>query len=140
MLAESRQKPKVVVDTNVFVSALNFRGKPREVLDLIRKGEIELYISPFILGEMEKVLEEDFNWDKEQIRNAAERIRNKAIEVHPKVNLSAIKEKEADNRILECAVEGRVQYIVSGDKRHLLPLEQFEGVKILPPADFLKTL
>jgi len=59
MPAENRSKPKVVIDTNVFVSGLTFKGKPREVLDLVWRGDIEAYISPFILKEL--VLQRQFH-------------------------------------------------------------------------------
>ena len=55
----------------------------------------------------------------------------------PNQTLSMTKKDEDDNRILECAVEGKVQYIVSGDKQHLLPLKEYQGVKILSAAEFL---
>lgn len=141
MFAENKtKKPKVVIDTNVFVSGLNFKGKPREILDLIWKEEIKVCISPFILRELEKVLEEVFGWNKERIGSTVERIKDKTIEVQPKVKISVIKEKNDDNRILECAVEGKAQYIVSGDKHHLLPLKEYEGMNILSPAEFLEVM
>ena len=46
------EKVKVVVDTNVFISGLNFAGKPGEILELLIRDEIEVYISPFILSEL----------------------------------------------------------------------------------------
>jgi predicted nucleic acid-binding protein len=58
--------------------------------------------------------------------------------VIPKQTLKVIKERDSDNRILECTVEGKAQYIVSGDEHHLLPLREFEGIKILSPAEFLR--
>ena len=141
MLAENKiENPKIVIDTNVFVSGLNFKGKPREVLDLIWKEEIKVYLSLFILRELEKVLEEDFGWNKEQIERTIKRIKGKTMKVQPKVKISVIKEKDDDNRILECAVEGKAQYIVSGDKQHLLPLKEYEGIKILSPAEFLREM
>ena len=140
MLAESKTKPKVVIDTNVFVSGLTFKGKPRGVLDLIWKGEIEVYVSPFILKELEETLEEDFGWGRERIEAALNRIKGKAIQVQPKTKISAIKQKEDDNRILECGVEGKAQYIISGDKRHLLPLKEYQGIKIISPAQFLRII
>jgi len=141
MLNEDKtEKPKVVIDTNVFVSGLNFKGKPREILDLIWKEEIKVCISAFILRELEKVLEEVFGWDKERIGSTVERIKDKTIEVQPKVKISVIKEKNDDNRILECAVEGNAQYIVSGDKHHLLSLSEYQGINILSPAEFLEII
>lgn len=132
------KKPKVVVDTNIFISGLNFAGKPSEVLELFIKEEIEVYISLFILEELERILREKFEWSEKQLQRILNRIKKKAIIVQPKVKVSIIKEKKDDNRILECALEGKAQYIVSGDERHLLPLKEFQGIKILSPAEFLK--
>lgn len=140
MPADSKTKPKVVVDTNVFVSGLTFTGKPREVLDLVWRGDIEAYISSFILGELEEILKKDFHWNKDQIVYTIEKIKKKTILVLPKNKVSVIKEKDSDNRILECAIEGKVQCIISGDKKHLLPLKEYQGIKILSPAEFLKIL
>jgi len=140
MPAESKSKPKVVIDTNVFVSGLTFKGKPREVLDLIWRGDIEACISSFIFKELEETLKKDFSWDRDQIKHTIEKIKAKTILVQPKNKVSVIKENDDDNRILECAIEGRVQYLISGDRKHLLPLKEYQGTKILSPAEFLKLL
>lgn len=140
MPAESKSKPKVVIDTNVFVSGLTFKGKPREVLDLLWRGDIEALIPPFILRELELTLKKDFGWEKDQIEHTIEIINSKTILVHPKKKISIIKAKDDDNRILECAIEGRVQYLISGDRKHLLPLIEYQGTKILSPSEFLKLL
>ena len=65
MPAESESNPKVVIDTNVFVFGLTFKGKPREVSDLVWRGDIEACISPFILKELEETLKKDFDWDRD---------------------------------------------------------------------------
>ncbi len=130
-------KSKVVIDTNVLVSGLTFNGKPREILDLVWREEIEVYISPFILEELSDSLKEDFGWSKDQIARVLKRIETKTMLIHPRASISVIKEKEDDNRILECAVEGKVDYLISGDKKHLLPLKRYQGIRILSPAEFL---
>jgi len=140
MPAESKSKQKVVIDTNVFVSGLTFKGKPREVLDLIWRGDIEACISSFIFKELEETLKKDFSWDRDQIKHTIEKIKAKTILIQPKNKVSVIKENDDDNRILECAIEGRVQYLISGDRKHLLPLKEYQGTKILSPAEFLKVL
>ena len=140
MPAESKTRPKVVIDTNVFVSGLTFKGKPRRVLDLIWKGEIEVCVSSFILKELKETLEKDFAWERERIEETIERIKRETLQVQPKTKISVIKEKESDNRILECGVEGKAQYIISGDKRHLLPLKEYQGIKIISPAQFLRII
>ncbi len=137
----NRPKPKrlkVVMDTNVLVSGLNFGGRPREVLDLTRRRELELCLSPFILAELKAVLQEDFGWSEQHTQEVTEEIRAKATLVEPQIRVSAIKDKEADNRILECAVAAEAQYIISGDRRHLLPLKEYQGIVILSPTEFLK--
>jgi len=130
----------VVIDTNVFVSGLTFKGKPREVLDLIWRGDIEACISSFIFKELEETLKKDFSWDRDQIKHTIEKIKAKTILIQPKNKVSVIKENDDDNRILEFAIEGRVQYLISGDRKHLLPLKEYQGTKILSPAEFLKVL
>lgn len=132
------EKVKVVIDTKVFISGLNFAGKPGEILELLTKDEVEVYISSFILSELESILKGRFEWADEQVNKVLDLIKAKAIEVKPDLRLSVIKEKDADNRILECAVEGKVDYIISGDKRHILPLKEYEGTKILSPDRFLR--
>jgi predicted nucleic acid-binding protein len=57
-----------------------------------------------------------------------------------KHKVSVIKEKDEDNRILECVAEGGVQYLISGDRKHLLPLKEYQRTKILSPSEFLKLL
>ena len=138
MPAESKSKPKVVIDTNVFVSGLTFKGKPREVLDFVWSEDIEACISSFILKELEETLRKDFGWDRDQIEHTIEKIKAKTIQVQPKNKVSVIKENDDDNRILECAIEGKVQYLISGDRKHLLPLKEYQRIKILSPAEFLK--
>ena len=140
MPAESKSKPKVVIDTNVFVSGLTFKGKPREVLDLIWRGDIEACISSFIFKELEETLKKDFSWDRDQIKHTIEKIKAKTILIQPKNKVAVIKENDDDNRILECTIEGKAQYLISGDRKHLLSLKEYQGTKILSPAEFLKLL
>ena len=139
MPTESK-KPRVVIDTNVFISGLNFAGKPSEILELLIKGNIEVFISPFILSEIERILKERFEWNEGNIHRVLNRIKRQTILVHPKLKVTVIKENDDDNRILECAIEGTVRYLISGDKKHLLPLKEYQGTKIISPSDFLKLL
>jgi putative PIN family toxin of toxin-antitoxin system len=132
--------PKVVLDTNVLVSTLHFGGRPREVLDLARHGHIELVISSFILEETEKVLRENFRWEERILRLTLSRLKAIATMAEASHRITVIKEKDADNRILECAVAGGADFLVSGDNKHLLPLREFQGIRILRPADFLTLL
>lgn len=129
---------RVVIDTNVFVSALNFGGPPDEVLSLVWAGDVQLIISPFLLDEITGVLQETFGWSRTHTTQVLQKIKRFAVVVVPSTTLSVIKERSADNRVLECAVDGKARYIISGDKRHLLCLKEYQGIAIISPADFLR--
>lgn len=132
--------PKVVLDTNVLVSALHFGGRPRELLDLARHGHFELFLSSFILKETERVLSEKFHWEQKILNLALSKLRSIARVVEPQDTVNVIREKIDDNRILECALAANADFLVSGDTRHILPLKEFRGIQIVRPTEFLKLL
>jgi len=135
---------KITVDTNILVSSTFWSGDSDRILEKVEKKEIELVLSEEIISEFLKVL------DYEEIQN---KIKNKNLEmrrtiekivsistiVEPKEKLSIIKEDPDDDIILECAVEGNVDYIISKDK-HLLKIENFRGIKVIKPEELLKIL
>jgi len=129
---------RVVVDTNIFVSAILFGGNSEKILNLAEENKIKLITSEEILKELKEVLQKKFRFDKKMSEMAVSNIREISMVVYPKRKLNVIKERDADNRILECAIEGKADYIVSGDKQHILPLKKFQGIKILSPTQFLK--
>jgi uncharacterized protein len=129
--------PRVVADTNVIISALHRGGKPRAVLTLARRGEIDLRLSPFILGEVRGVLRLKFGWETPRIRIAIRGLR--ATMVRPGTARLDVVRDPADNRILECAVACRAQYLVTGD-RDLLELGTHGQVHIVTPAALLSAL
>lgn len=126
------------MDTNVFISAFVFGGKPLEVIKLILDEKIEVYISSFIINEIVRILQEKFNWEESRINQLLNIIETSTIKVFPRTKLALIKEKDDDNRILECALEGHVAYIVTGDKKHILALKEFNGIRIVSVDEFLK--
>jgi putative PIN family toxin of toxin-antitoxin system len=130
---------RVVCDTNIYISAFIFPGgNPDQVLELARQGLIELYTSHFILGEFRQVLREKFRLSEPTIEELVERIRHIATILQPKIKLAVILEKDDDNRVLECAVEARAHYLVTGDTKHIQPLKEYQGIKIYSPAEFLR--
>jgi len=131
---------KAVVDTNVLISATLFGGNPRKVLNMTDEKRIEMIISPDILAEFTNVLQDKFDFSQDMAELAASGIKDISTLVIPIQRLSVIKEREADNRVLECAHEGHAQYIVTGDTKHLQPLKEYKGIKILSPAQFLEIL
>ena len=128
---------RVVLDTNVIVSGLNFPGNERMVLELALRGRFEFYLSRFILEEVAGVLTRKFDWDEERTAQALQAIENAATVIDPPRLPESIEGDHADNRILECAVEASADYLVTGDRRHLLPLEEHQGAEILNAPRFL---
>jgi uncharacterized protein len=131
---------RVVLDSNVLISALHFGGKPDELLVLANEGVIELCLSAFILEETARILKVKLGWTDQAVHEAVAVIKDVATLVQPTRTLRIIPEDEADNRILECAVEARADFLVTGDHRHLLPLKQYQGIRILSPRDCLGVL
>jgi uncharacterized protein len=130
---------RVTADTNIYISALNFGGKPERLLRLAEAGRIQLIISDHILKEVEKTLRgEKFAWPEPEIQKALRQLSRISERVQPTQTLDIIMAKPSDNRILECAEAGNADYIVTGDKRHILPLRSFRGMPILTVADFLR--
>lgn len=129
--------PRIVLDTNVLISAIVFGGKPREVLEKVIAGRYTMAISAEMLAEFQWVLEgRKFRYPAAIVRNIVSELLAVAELVRPTTKVEHIKVDPADNRILECALESRAAYIVSGDK-HLLGLGRFEGITILDTAAFL---
>ncbi|MHB1056205.1 MAG: putative toxin-antitoxin system toxin component, PIN family [Thermoleophilia bacterium] len=136
--------PKVVLDTNVLVSALNFGGKPRAIMAYAhgKSKRFDLFLSPFILNELSRTLSgEKFLWSVPKIERATQLLVKWGDVVSTRKSISAIPQDrdDDDNRILECAVKAEADLIVSGDS-DLLDLKQYEGIKIMKPAQFLRIL
>jgi len=132
---------RVVLDTNVLVSALAFpESKPDQILTRIRQKDVDLFLSSFILNELSHALQEKFRFGKGAAAARVQAIRTLAHLVEPTERVNVITTKEADNRILECALAAQAEYLVTGDKKHLLPLKTYRNVKIVSPAQFLELL
>ncbi len=129
---------KVVLDTNIYISAVLFGVNCEEILRLATLDSFELLISKNILKELKSVLREKFRWTNKQVTVTGSYIKGIATFIKPDVSLSVIRNDVSDNRILECAVAGDAQYIVKGDKNHLLPLKKYKNIKIISPTEFLK--
>lgn len=129
---------RIVLDTNVLVSAIVFGGNPERILLEIDKKGYALLISPAMFVELARILHKKIAWQEEQIVFALEGIKKLCTLVKPTIQIKKIKNDPSDNRILECAVSGKADYIVTGDKKHILPLKKFSGIPILSPKEFLQ--
>lgn len=130
----------MVLDTNVYVSAFTFpRGVPWHVWRHALHRRYRLLVSPAIVREVTRILREDFHWEERQLRRRLKLLVRLGEMVTPQTTLHVITNDPDDNRILECAVEGQAHLIVSGD-RDLRRLKVYQGIPIVTPTDFLRTL
>ena len=127
---------RVVFDTNVLVAALVFPGGQGDAaLRRVIEGKDQLVFSRVILDELLEVLGRKFARDAEELAHVAVFVSDLATVVAPKRRLRVVKD-DPDNRILECALTGKAQAIVTGDKG-LLALKSFEGIPLMTLASYL---
>jgi putative PIN family toxin of toxin-antitoxin system len=128
---------RVVLDANVYISALLVGRGCEEILTLGRTGVIQVLSSPEIIDEVASVLRRKFHWSPADIRPFLDEASDlcRMIPFDPaEVEFPA---DPADAKILACAVAGKADVIVTGDKKHLLPLKRYRGIPIVSPAEFL---
>jgi len=132
---------RVVIDTNVFISALLFRGPTIRLVSFWQKGTVSVLLSSEVLKEYAKVLSyPKFKLTKKEIKGIIEQeLLPYVIPVKVKNHLNIITQDPEDNKFLELAKEGSADYILSGDK-HLLELKNFRGIKIVTPAEFVSLI
>ena len=131
---------KVVLDTNILISAIVFGGKPRQVLEAAIKGQIQLVLTEDIMKETRGVMEgKKFQYPTEITDLIIHELEALAEIAKPKERITTIEKDLEDNRVLECAQESQADFIVSGDK-HLLEIQNFKGTNILTTANFLDLL
>ncbi len=127
---------RIVFDTNIFVSALAIPGgRATEAIVRIIEGNDHLVISKVIIQELLEVLSRKFGRDQEALAHVAVFLSEIAELIYPK-HRTAVLDDEPDNRILECAVSGHAEMIVTGD-RAMLKLGNYEGIKIISLAKYL---
>jgi putative PIN family toxin of toxin-antitoxin system len=131
-----KNKVSVLLDTNILVSAIGFGGKPRQILQLALKKKIRAATSPILLAEFHEVITKKFPQLALHLEVIGKKIKKVFIIVHPKNTINIVRDID-DNRVLEAAIEGKCQYIVTGDM-DLLSLKTFQEIKIVTPEIFLQ--
>ncbi len=129
---------KAVIDTNVFLSAIFWSGKPFEIVRLAFSQKITGVTSMAILEELEQKLLKKFNYPKDQTERYLQLVLKEFVVVEPKQKVNVV-EDPADNKIIEAALEANADYIVTGDK-HLLKIHQYKSIQIVTPNEFLKMI
>ncbi len=136
---------RIVLDTNVMVSAiLSPRSTSAQIMRLVLDGVVNLIISHDILDETLRVIRYPklVNLMKKngvalkEVEYVIDRLSAIAVVTPGKLTLDVIQDDPSDNKILTCAVEGEVDFIISGD-HHLIELKEFQGIPIVNPATFV---
>lgn len=127
------------LDTSVYIRALYLGGAAASLIGHARAGNLRIDISDPILHETNRVLRDKFGWSPYMLHDAREKLATLGNRVTPTTALDVIKEDPDDNRILECAVAAKSNYIVTGDK-DLLRLGQYESTRILTIRDCIQVL
>jgi len=133
------KKRVVVLDTNIFISAILYKGTPLKILELcILKNQIEIAISPELLAELIGKLKYKFGIKSHTIENLKSGLESNMINVLPEYTTKICRDS-SDNKIIDLAIYAGAEFIVTGDK-DLLKLKVYKGIKILTPSEFLKII
>lgn len=131
---------RVALDTGVLVSAYIFPGgAPEAACRAALEGRVELVTSPPLLAELGRVLARKFGWEEARVEEAVAQVIRIGRVVRPRRALAVVAADPADDRVLEAALAGQAEVIVSGD-RHLLALRSWRGIDVLDPRAFPQRL
>jgi putative PIN family toxin of toxin-antitoxin system len=132
---------KVVFDTNVVASASFWHGAPSDCLTAWADGLFAAVVSAELLAEYNEIVEALKNdYPDRKCAPWTEALTESAELVFPVERAAGATPDPDDEMILECALAAEADFIVSGDKKHLLSLGQFRGIPIISPSEFLKRL
>lgn len=132
---------KVVFDTNVVASASFWRGAPFDCLAAWAQGRCLAVVSSNLLAEYHETVEElRLDYPDRKCVEWVDALTEAAELVFPVERASGATPDPDDEMILECALAAEADFIVSGDKKHLLDLRQYQGIPIVSPAEFLRRL
>jgi len=127
---------RVVIDTNVFISAIVFGGKPRRVINLVADDSVTLIMAEAIITEIRRIIVSKFPNFLEDLMRVEKLLEQDAEWVKLGFNTERITRDPNDDKFIETALIGSCHYMISGDK-DLLDLKEYMGIKILSPAGFL---
>ena len=128
---------RIVLDTNVLISAILFGGVPREILNRCIRGEPRLVLSDTLLDELRGVLRRPrFGLSAHTVQGIVAELAGICDLVTPVTVVSAVADDPSDNAVLECAVDGHADHVVSGDA-HLLRLGSYRKIPIVDARQYL---
>ena len=131
---------KIVIDSNIFISAFFWGGKPKEIFDRVLNGFDELYITDEIVNEINKVMGSNkFTVNNNDIKDYINIIEKYSKKIVSKNNIKSISRDADDDKILQCGIDGNVDYIITGDN-DLLILKEYNKIKIIKPKEYLEII
>ena len=127
---------RIVIDTNVIASAIFFGGKPRKLLEMLFSRSFEAYASPEIVTEYKETAEELLSRYPQKPVQLPLRMIIAAMKLITPVSRIHVCRDPDDDKFIECAMDAKCLFIVSGDK-DLLTIKDYQGVKVVTVAEFL---
>ena len=136
---------RVVLDTNIIISGLiSPSGSPHQLLSAFRNREFSLVVSPATIAEVEQVLQRPYFRDRrsitaKEIARIKRLLLKRGLVVRPQTCGVLVRDDPGDDLILACALEGRAEFLVTGD-HHLLKLQRVQDTRMVTPPEFLAIL
>jgi putative PIN family toxin of toxin-antitoxin system len=131
---------KVVLDSNIFISSLFWKGSPRKVFDRVTNRLDELFTTDEILQEVAEVLSrKKFDINRKEIEDYIKIIESYSVKIISANETEEICRDKDDDKILQCGFEGNVDFIITGDD-DLLVLEKYKAIRIVKPGEYLAIL
>lgn len=136
--------PRIVLDTNIFISAFFWEGNETELIRKIEQGNANLFVSLDIIEEIENVIERPkFVEAMKKANQTHAKIMNKIVAISHIIIKSEysveISRDKKDDKFINCALSANADYIISGDN-DLLVLEKYKQIKIIKTVDILKLI
>ncbi|HNA43842.1 MAG TPA: putative toxin-antitoxin system toxin component, PIN family [Solirubrobacterales bacterium] len=140
--AKSDSSTRIACDTNVMVSAFIAGGPPGRVIEEAADGSLGLVLLEPVLNELTRILPAKFDFDTAELRQLLDLLADISVDAQgpPAGPPEPVTGDPDDDLILACAVESSATLLVSGDRRHLLPVDRHRGVRILTPQALLAEL
>jgi putative PIN family toxin of toxin-antitoxin system len=130
----------VVLDANIYISSIFWKGNPRQILERAIKGLDHVYITDEILDEIKGVMcREKFHLEKDEIEHNMKSIEDITNRITPAIRIEGVCRDADDDKYLGCAIQCNAGYIVSGDG-DLLALEEYRGIKIVNAKEYLENV
>ena len=127
---------KIVIDTNVLISAMYFGGNPRKLVRLLLKDSFDAFANEEIVNEYNEVTDEFMEKYEDKLADVAlPDIISKMHQIEVTTEVHICRDPD-DDKFIGCAIDSKSKYIVSGDK-DLLAVDKYENVDIVTVADFL---